>query len=389
MKLKNRVILSMAFVVFTANVYAWDATNGNVRISVSNILDIDRTDEIVSIDLSLLDNLPKEFVIRDSCNSEVPHQKTYDNKLIFPVSVPAYSERTYVIEPGFSSPTDTLVYGRLFPERLDDFAWENDISAYRFYGPAFQNCGAIGYGYDIWTKSVPYPVIESRYRNELNKTHSYHVDDGTGMDVYEVGASLGAGATALLESGNIVFPTCFEKYEILDNGPLRFTVRFSLFPNSYKGKVINETRIISLDKGALFNKAEISYDTGLTPELVIAGISVKETAPDSYTINPTQGFVTYEEPTEKPNSDNGVIYLALIAESTQQTAKLIPVNEKQSATIAHACLEFKFRNNSKYDYYWGGCWHKRGISDLNTWNKLVERKAKQIRNPLIITINNN
>lgn len=388
MKLKILVTLCMAFALFVADVHAGNPTNKIIKLRVSNTLDIDRCNEIVSVDLSLLDNLPTNFIVKDSFGKEIPNQRTYDNKLIFPVSLPPCSAKTYLIEPGFSSPTDTLVFGRFFPERLDDFAWENDISAYRFYGPAFQNCGAIGYGYDIWTKNVSYPVVELRYRNELNNIHSYHIDDGTGMDVYEVGASLGAGATALLDSGKIVFPTCFEKYEILDNGPLRFTVRFSMFPNTYRDSQINETRIISLDKGSYFNKTEVIYDTNYTPDCIVAGISVKAAAADSYAINSDLGFVTYEEPTENPNSDNGVIYLALVAESNFDEAKVIPIQDKQGSTIAHLCITFKFQHQSKTRYYWGGCWNKRGISDIDSWNQLVEKQKIIMQNPLIVNINN-
>ena len=388
----NRLFLLLAMAICSGcPVYAENTTDTTAdeiaKISVTNTLDIDRKNETVSIDLSSLNSLPNDFVVRDSGGNEIPHQTTYDNKLIFQVSLPAGSERTYVIEPGLSSPADTLVYGRLFPERLDDFAWENDKSAYRCYGPAFQANGSIGYGYDVWTKSVPYPILESRYHNDLNHIHSYHQDDGTGMDVYDVGASLGAGATALCDSNKIIFPTCFEKCEILDNGPVRFTVRFSMYPNSYKDKKINETRTISLDKGAFFNKTEVTYDTDMMPESVVAGISVKEAAKDSYIINSGQGFVSYEDPTDNPHSENGVIYLALIAaEPDSAEEKIIPVNEKRGSTTAHLCLDFKFRNNSKYHYYWGGCWNKTGIADLESWNKLVEHQANIIRNPLIIKL---
>lgn len=83
-------------------------------------------------------------------------------------------------------PVDVAACGRVYPERLDDVAWENDRVAYRAYGPALQATGERAYGYDIWTKSTPEPVVEDRYDGDLNRGISYHEDHGNGMDVYAV-----------------------------------------------------------------------------------------------------------------------------------------------------------------------------------------------------------
>lgn len=89
---------------------------------------------------------------------------------------------------------------------VDDVAWENDLTAFRAYGPALQETGERAFGYDIWTKyNTTEPVVEARYEGELNpdmkakiaelgktdpkaaqelyRSVSYHVDHGNGWIV--------------------------------------------------------------------------------------------------------------------------------------------------------------------------------------------------------------
>lgn len=59
---------------------------------------------------------------------------------------------------------------------------------------------------------------------ELQNAISYHIDHGYGMDCYAVGPTLGCGTAALMAGDTIIYPYCYRTQEILDNGPLRFTV---------------------------------------------------------------------------------------------------------------------------------------------------------------------
>ena len=103
----------------------------------------------------------------------------------------------------------------------------------------------------------PEPVVEARYAGELNpetkakiaelkktdpkaaqelyQSVSYHVDHGNGLDCYKVGPTLGGGTAALMPDGEIVYPYCYATQDILDNGPLRFTVKLVYNPLTIKG----------------------------------------------------------------------------------------------------------------------------------------------------------
>lgn len=132
------------------------------EIVVNNPATFDRTDEITEICAdSITIAKAGEFIITDAEGREIPYQLTYDNRIIFPASVKASDKTIYTVMPGTPAPVDTIAWGRQFPERKDDMAWENDRSAYRAYGPALQQSGERAFGYDIWTNPCPTACLKN------------------------------------------------------------------------------------------------------------------------------------------------------------------------------------------------------------------------------------
>lgn len=277
-----------------------------VQIAIQNDSSFDRSNEIVEVAMSsvaekLQLNDTATFIIIDAQGQQVPYQITYDEKIIFPANVKANTKSEYVIKPGTPEQFLTMTTGKQYPERVDDIAWENDKIAFRTYGPALQATGERAFGYDIWVKSVPELVVEDRYAGELNpetkakiaelkktdpkaadelyKSVSYHVDHGNGLDCYKVGPTLGGGTAALMVNDSILYPYCYKSFEILDNGPLRFTVKLEYNPLTVKGESdIVETRIISLDAGTQLNKTTVSYSNLKENTPIVAGIVLHEPA---------------------------------------------------------------------------------------------------------------
>lgn len=69
-----------------------------VEITISNPSTTDRTNEITEITSDAIAKLKGEtFIISDNTGSQVPYQVTYDNKIIFPVSVKGGENVTYKI----------------------------------------------------------------------------------------------------------------------------------------------------------------------------------------------------------------------------------------------------------------------------------------------------
>lgn len=366
-----------------------------VTVTVTNPLTLDRAGEMVEVSMAQISSklqLPDtaQLVVFDENGLEVPYQITYDDMLIFPVSVKGEASAVYVISEGTPQPVDVSACGRQFPERLDDVAWENDRAAYRAYGPALQERGERGFGYDVWTKSVPDMVVEDRYEKELNQHISYHVDHGNGMDCYAVGPTLGGGTAALFPDSTIVYPYCYKECEVLDNGPLRFTVKLEYNPLDVKGDTtIIETRVISLDKGSQLNKTVVTYDNlkEITP--VVTGIVLHKQNPLGYSFDANAGYIAYADSTENPKNDNGVIYVgAVFPANIQATTQLFTeaAQKEHGGALGHVLGISEYEPGAEYIYYWGSGWSKYGFGTDTDWTRYLEEYAQKVRNPLVLTV---
>lgn len=391
-----------------------------VTVTVANSIDLNRTDEMVELsmdDLTMKLQLPDtaEVVVLNPEGQQVPSQITSDGKLIFPATVGANASVDYTIQAGTPISVETSVYGRQYPERVDDIAWENDKVAFRTYGPALQATGERAFGYDVWAKNVPEMVVEARYAGELNpetmakiaelkktdpkaadelyKSVSYHVDHGNGLDCYKVGPTLGGGTAALLDSnGAIIYPYCYKDFEILDNGPLRFKVKMVYNPLVVNGDSnVVETRILSLDKGSHLNKMVISYQNlnNVTP--VAAGLVIHPENPEAYKTDAERGYIAYQDLTDNVNNNNGEIYVGAVFPAPVKEAKAALFSEKESkeergGATGHVLAISDYNPGSEYVYYWGSGWSKASMDSMDKWTTYLDEYAQKVRNPLTVTM---
>lgn len=339
-----------------------------------------------------------DVAVFDSKGNIVPSQRTHDGKLIFANGRGAYSFKP--AQAGYMP--DSVAWGRIFPERDDDLAWENDNVAFRAYGPAIQKRGEKLYGYDLFCKrATGHPVLETLYAGQcsgenwrkyhqlrkegktdeakaLEKSFTYHVDHGLGLDCYAVGPTLGAGATAVvLDDGSLAFPWCYESAEILDNGPLRFTVHFTMSPMEVDGNTVVEHRIISLDAGSNLNRTEIWYEGMQKPHLLATGFVLHDDAP--VTANVAGRYMSYIDPTTDPASADGKIFVGIVLKKKPVEMKEIKANGMRDfAAIS------KYNPGDRFVYYWGFAWEKGPLAGssfptLNAWNAYLQNMAKHIK----------
>lgn len=150
-------------------------------------------------------------------------------------------------------PATPRTYARFVPERADDFAWENDLIAFRTYGPALRS-GTENSGFDCWFKRVPYPVIDKWYMEDLNKLRygkvnkSYHEDQGEGLDVYKVGDTRGCGGISAWSDGKIFNSNTYIAHRIIDSTPEKTVFELD-FASDFKGQTLRETKRITLIMG--------------------------------------------------------------------------------------------------------------------------------------------
>ena len=390
----------------------------SMTVTVTNSLALERAGEMVEVPMSdvvaklkLADTA--QIVVLDVDGQQVPYQVTYDEKVVFPVTVGGNSVVTYTIQPGTPAPFDVIACGKYYPERLDDVAWENDLGGYRAYGPALQKRGERGFGYDLFTKyNTTEPILESLYAEELDKEKrariaelkktdpkaaaelqnaiSYHIDHGYGMDCYAVGPTLGCGTAALMAGDTIIYPYCYRTQEILDNGPLRFTVKLEFNPLTVRGDSnVVETRVITLDAGSYLNKTVVSYTNLKEAMPVTTGIVLRE--PDGVvTADAANGYITYVDPTTDRSGGNGKIFIGAAFPSLVKEAKTVLFPEKEKKELrggadGHVLAISEYEPGSEYTYYWGSAWDKAAIKTVDAWNAYMAEYAQKVRTPLTVT----
>ncbi len=149
-------------------------------------------------------------------------------------------------------------YCRFVPERSDDFAWENDVVAFRTYGPALRSAKEDS-GIDCWLKRTPTPVIDRWYADHA-KGISYHEDRGEGYDPYHVGSSRGCGGLGLWRDGRLVTSDTFTAWRIIEQGGQRCVFELDyVYPSTDGMPPVAETKRITLEAGRPFFQVEARF----------------------------------------------------------------------------------------------------------------------------------
>ncbi len=418
LKIKEK-IQRVAILATTALVAYSCSMSPTSKVTMENTTDVDRVDEIVEVNVAQLkDELgvvnSTKFVVYDSSRKEIPSQVTYDGKLIFQVSVAAQSSETYKIKVGEPKSYASKVFGAQFPDNDNDFVWENDKNAVRVFSAEKIAAGERLYGYEAWTKSVPELVVEGRYAKandasvlaeatalesdgnvkeaaRLRNSISLEVNHGNGSDAYNVGATLGAGCAALMERGSILYPQGYTDYEILDNGPLRLTVKFTYAPIKVGSKEsVVETRIQSIDAGTCFVRSTISYSNVTKSTPLVVGIVMAGSKSKQAKVSKIEGYAAYAD-ADRRDLDDGVIYVGTIIPEKVKSAGIMPFVDKDPERVkmgqtGHVVLISDYRPKSQFVYYWGSMWAKYEINSYEDWVTYVANRAIMVRNPLIITL---
>lgn len=402
MKLLNIIALSMLAACAGAQ---------NVKIIVNNDEKVQRQEVVEVSALQLYEKLGISYgspvIVKNALGQQVGYQLTHDSLLLVDASVRPCGKAVLTVEKGTPREPKVFVTGRQYPERVDDIAWENDRTAYRIYGPALQRNKERAFGVDVWVKNTPDLEVEKRYNTELSNHHAieklkkegktqealdmeeattYHFDHGYGLDCYKVGPTLGGGAPALMDNGELVLPYCYRDYQILDNGPLRFTVRVDYNPAVVgKDKNVVEHRIISLDKGSNFNRCTVWYD-GLTEKRdLAAGIVVHPE--DTETMYLASNMALYADPTDNPEKQNFQIYVGvLFPEGIDYTRYLYTEQDRQNGNAGHIIGVKSYTPGTRFTYYFGSAWSKNDVRTMDEWKLRSEQTLDAIHSPMNVVL---
>ena len=343
----------------------------NYTVSVKNDSDVFRTQQTVEISLAeIRQKLPhataENVAVMESDTARWITSQIVDGDdgqpetLLFQTDFLPNEKKSFVIYAGIGRtklPPPTLkTTARFVPERMDDFAWENDRIAFRMYGPALwkqDGPSNAGSGIDVWCKHVREPVVDAFYKNG-----DYHNDHGLGVDCFKVGSVRGCGGSAVWADDKLWTSKCFEKWKVIETGPIRATFELTYEPWDVAGRKVSEKKRISLDLGSNFNRIESRFNAeGTEPLLIAIGLTMTKGS----TVDHEENWATAWESTD--GKDNGMLGLAMI----------VPGGTFKEAKN-HALMLSQVAPGKSSVYYAGAAWSKGlDFKDREAWNKYVKK----------------
>lgn len=269
---------------------------------------------------------------------------------------------------GDAVPPASRAFGRHVPERMDDFAWENDRVAFRMYGPALAATGEISSGIDVWAKRTHALVIDRWYAGE-----DYHTDHGEGLDFYKVGPSRGCGGLARRIDGVDHVSGNYVRWRRLANGPLRVAFELDYAPWGAKGNEVAETKRISLDAGSDFSLVRSRFGGDA------AGVPVPGINGDGEASADPQG--RWMALWGKPDPAHGSIGCAIVLAQGKGRADqrggqrwLVPADVP----------------GREFAYYAGAAWSQGAdVHDAQAWERAVAAFAQRIAAPIEVRVQEN
>lgn len=374
------------------------------RITVTHELDLARPSETIAIPWTEINRalpgaLIQKIAVKDSRGNLLPYQVSNVKpqakdpqgigvaygELYFQHSFAAGEkrasftvEKTEVVSPPFAAKT----FARYIPERLDDFAWENDHVAHRTYGPALGAPDTAGVGkevlvtsgLDIWFKRVAYPVVDRWY----NKGHDhYHHDEGEGMDMYNVGKSRGAGGTGVWDGKQLYVGRNYASWKVLANGPIRTVFELSYDSWDAGGTAVSEVKRFTVDAGQDFDTMDSTFTFSGPAQLTVAvGLNKKpaDKKQDDKIAVGREGVALTQWVTQSRNGAFGTAVVLPTASGTAEDA----LNELIVAPV---------ESGKPLRYYLGAAWDRAGhVKSAAEWQQKVKLVAARAAHPLKATV---
>lgn len=375
-------------------------------VTVQHDLSIARPSETIAIpwkqvNAAMPGAMVQKIAVKDASGRVLPHQVTNVapqakdpnnegvayGELLFQHSFGAGEKSaSFTVEriDGVAPPFPIKAFARQVPERLDDFAWENDKVAHRTYGPALAAPAPAGVvkevlvtsGLDIWFKRVDYPIVDRWY----NKGHDhYHKDQGEGMDMYNVGKSRGAGGTGIWDGKTLYTGVNYASYKILANGPIRAVFELHYAPWDAGGRQVSEVKRFTVDAGHWLDRIDSTFTTtaGDTRPLTVA-VGLNKTPSDK------------GQDAKIGVGRDGKVLLQWVEQRSNDafgTAIVLPGAEAFAQDSLNELVFAKATPGKPLRYYAGAAWSRAGeITSRAQWERQAQDIAARDASPVRVTI---
>jgi hypothetical protein len=399
--------LRLSLFALAAGATCFASAAERLTITVTNNLDIARPSETIAVPWKAVNAaLPhagvEHILVKDAAGHVLAHQVTnvapeakdphslgvaYGELLFQHDFAPGEKSATFTVEKidGVTPPFPTKVFARIVPERLDDFAWENDKIAHRTYGPALAAPAPVGSdkevlkssGLDIWFKRVNYPIVDRWYN--VGHDH-YHHDEGEGLDMYNVGTTMGAGGTGIWDGKKVYTGINFSKWKVLANGPVRAIFELSYDAWDAGGAKVSEVKRFTVDAGHYFDRIDSTF-TFSGPKQLTAAVGLNKNPSDKG----EDGKSTF---TKEPKSGALVQWVTQKVHGDFGDAVILPSAHPAFAEDAHnAMVLAPVASGQPLTYYVGAAWTRAGeITSQQQWQHYVADEAARVRSPLKVSL---
>jgi hypothetical protein len=392
--------LRIAFIINLIFLYSCAPKQDMIEINVTNELSIARTSETIEIDYqyfkSLLDKYGNRgIVVRDGQSNAVLLSQFIDldgdgkdDQLIFQADFGPKEKKHFHIE-GTNEPvsppeSNKSTFARFVPERIDDFAWENDRVAFRTYGPTAQAItesgkpgGTLSSGIDCWLKRVEYPIIDKWYKQDLEEGLSYHQDHGEGLDNYHVGPSRGTGGIGIWQNGQLSISKNYQSWKIIANGPVRTIFELDYGTWDADGIPVKEIKRISIDLGSnLFKNTLLLGNHNELPNVTL-GVSLHDKKGDVLA-KKQEGWFRYLEPHFETELATAIVVDPSI---------IMEFIDYRVETVDLSNLLVVCKPAAEVSYYAGFTWSKSEQFELpGGFDQYLADFALRISSPLVVDI---
>ena len=400
--MQAKTMFCAAGLVLSASACAAD----RLTVTVTHDLDAARPSETIvvpwqDVNAALPGALIQRLVVKDAAGHVLPYQVTnvaplakdphgvgaaYGELLFQHDFRPGEKTATFVVEKSdtLTPPFAPKAFARYVPERLDDFAWENDVIGHRTYGPALAAPAAPGSGkevletsgLDIWFKRVDYPIVDRWY----NKGHDhYHKDEGEGMDMYNVGRSRGAGGTGVWDGKQLYTSSNWAGWKVLANGPIRAVFELSYAAWNAAGTQVTETKRFTVDDGRQLDQIDSTF-TFSGPSALTVAVGLNRTPSDKK----QEARIALV----KDDANHALLqWVEQAANGAFGTAVVLPASTGFAQDALNDLVLARVESGKPLRYWVGAAWDRAGrITSKSAWQAYVAAEAKRAAHPVRIAL---
>ncbi|WP_075791755.1 DUF4861 family protein [Massilia putida] len=400
--MQAKTLLCAASVLLCANAGACD----RLTVTARHDLDAARPSETIAVpwkdvNAALPGALIQHLVVKDAAGHVLPYQVTnvapqakdpdgvgiaYGELLFQHDFAPGEKTATFVVEKSdaLTPPFAPKAFARYVPERLDDFAWENDVIGHRTYGPALAAPAPAGSGkevletsgLDIWFKRVDYPIVDRWY----NKGHDhYHKDEGEGMDMYNVGHSRGAGGTGVWDGARLYTSGNYAGWKVLANGPVRAVFELTYDAWDAAGVKVTEVKRFTVDAGHQLDRIDSTF-TFAGPSALTVAVGLNKTPADKK----QEARIALV----RDGADHALLqWVEQATNGAFGAAIIVPTASGYAEDALNDLVLAKVESGKLLRYWVGAAWDRAGrITSKSAWQAYVAAEARRIAHPVQITL---